>query len=111
MTQFEEWARARFSIDGPGYDHLWAWSVAQPAEFWTALLDYFEVPRAGSSYPALVGEKVREEAEEVTRAAREESDDRVDNEAADVIYHLLVLLHGRGRTLADVEAVLDARCR
>ncbi|WP_354697585.1 Histidine biosynthesis bifunctional protein HisIE [Paraconexibacter sp. AEG42_29] len=61
--------------------------------------------------PALVGEKVREEAEEVTRAAREETDDRVDNEAADVIYHLLVLLHGRGRTLADVEAVLDERSR
>ncbi len=61
--------------------------------------------------PALTGEKVREEAEEVTRAAREETDDRVDNEAADVLYHLLVLLHGRGRTLADVEAVLDARSR
>jgi len=61
--------------------------------------------------PALTGEKVREEAEEVTRAAREESDERVDNEAADVLYHLLVLLHGRGRTLADVEAVLDGRSR
>jgi len=61
--------------------------------------------------PALTGEKVREEAEEVTRAARQESDERVDNEAADVLYHLLVLLHGRGRTLADVEAVLDARSR
>ncbi len=61
--------------------------------------------------PALTGEKVREEAEEVTRAAREETDDRVDNEAADVLYHLLVLLHGRGRTLADVQAVLDARSR
>jgi phosphoribosyl-ATP pyrophosphohydrolase/phosphoribosyl-AMP cyclohydrolase len=61
--------------------------------------------------PALVGEKVREEAEEVTRAAREETDDRVDNEAADVLYHLLVLLHGRDRTLADVEAVLDERSR
>ncbi|MFL5843046.1 MAG: bifunctional phosphoribosyl-AMP cyclohydrolase/phosphoribosyl-ATP diphosphatase HisIE [Solirubrobacteraceae bacterium] len=61
--------------------------------------------------PPLIGEKVMEEAEEVARAAREETDDRVDNEAADVIYHLLVLLHGRGRTLADVEAVLDARSR
>ena len=50
-----------------------------------------------------------EEAEEVTRAAREETDDRVDNEAADVLYHLLVLLRARDRTLADVEAVLDAR--
>ncbi len=59
--------------------------------------------------PQLAGEKVMEEAEEVTRAAREESDDRVDNEAADVLYHLLVLLRGRDRTLADVERILDAR--
>jgi phosphoribosyl-ATP pyrophosphohydrolase/phosphoribosyl-AMP cyclohydrolase len=59
--------------------------------------------------PELTGAKVREEAEEVSRAAREETDDRVDEEAADVVYHLLVLLAGRGRTLADVERVLDAR--
>ena len=46
--------------------------------------------------PARIGEKVMEEAEEVARAAREESDERVDEEAADVLYHLLVLLHSRG---------------
>jgi phosphoribosyl-AMP cyclohydrolase / phosphoribosyl-ATP pyrophosphohydrolase len=61
--------------------------------------------------PALAGAKVMEEAEEVTRAAREESDERVDQEAADVIYHLLVLIRGRGRALADVERVLDERRR
>jgi phosphoribosyl-ATP pyrophosphohydrolase/phosphoribosyl-AMP cyclohydrolase len=60
---------------------------------------------------ALVGAKVMEEAEEVTRAAREESDERVDEEAADVLYHLLVLLHGRGRSLVDAERVLDDRRR
>ena len=52
-----------------------------------------------------------EEAEEVTRAAREESDERVDEEAADLLYHLLVLVHGRGRDLADAERVLDGRRR
>jgi len=74
--------------------------------------------RPGGSYtatllanPALIGEKVREEAEEVTRAAREESDGRVDEEAADVIYHLLVLLCSRGRRLSDAERVLDGRRR
>ena len=61
--------------------------------------------------PKLIGEKVQEEAEEVTRAAREESDERVDEEAADVIYHLLVLLHSRARSLADAERVLDERRR
>jgi phosphoribosyl-AMP cyclohydrolase / phosphoribosyl-ATP pyrophosphohydrolase len=55
------------------------------------------------------GEKVMEEAEEVVRAAREETDERVDEEAADLIYHLLVLLHGRGHVLADAQRVLDER--
>jgi phosphoribosyl-ATP pyrophosphohydrolase/phosphoribosyl-AMP cyclohydrolase len=59
--------------------------------------------------PPRIGEKVMEEAEEVARAAREESDERVDEEAADVLYHLLVLLRSRGRTLADAERVLDGR--
>jgi phosphoribosyl-ATP pyrophosphohydrolase/phosphoribosyl-AMP cyclohydrolase len=58
-----------------------------------------------------VGGKVQEEAEEVARAAREESDERVAEEAADVIYHLLVLLHGRGLALADAGRVLDDRSR
>jgi len=59
--------------------------------------------------PARIGEKVREEAEEVARAAREESDERVAEEAADVLYHLTVLLHSRGLSLADPERVLAAR--
>ena len=63
------------------------------------------------SDPGLAGAKVREEAEEVVRAAREESDARVDEEAADVLYHLLVLVHGRGRELADAERILDGRRR
>jgi len=59
--------------------------------------------------PKRIGEKVMEEAEEVARAVREESDRRVDEEAADVLYHLLVLVHSRGRSLADAERVLDGR--
>jgi phosphoribosyl-ATP pyrophosphohydrolase/phosphoribosyl-AMP cyclohydrolase len=61
--------------------------------------------------PERVGEKVREEAEEVARAARGEGDERVAEEAADVLYHLAVLLHSRGLTLADAEAVLNGRRR
>jgi phosphoribosyl-AMP cyclohydrolase / phosphoribosyl-ATP pyrophosphohydrolase len=61
--------------------------------------------------PPRIGEKVREEAEEVARAAREEADDRVDEEAADVLYHLTVLLHSRGRGLRDAEEVLNGRRR
>ncbi|HEX5619909.1 MAG TPA: bifunctional phosphoribosyl-AMP cyclohydrolase/phosphoribosyl-ATP diphosphatase HisIE [Solirubrobacteraceae bacterium] len=61
--------------------------------------------------PAHVGEKVQEEAEEVARAAREESDERVAEEAADVLYHLAVLLRSRGLSLADAEEALSARRR
>jgi phosphoribosyl-ATP pyrophosphohydrolase/phosphoribosyl-AMP cyclohydrolase len=59
--------------------------------------------------PQLAHAKVQEEAEEVARAGREESDERVAEEAADLVYHLLVLLHGRGLSLADAERVLDDR--
>jgi phosphoribosyl-ATP pyrophosphohydrolase/phosphoribosyl-AMP cyclohydrolase len=72
-------------------------------------------PSAGSytaellATPAWVGEKVQEEAEEVARAARSESDERVGEEAADLLYHLTVLLRTRDLALADAERVLDAR--
>ncbi|HEX4837298.1 MAG TPA: phosphoribosyl-ATP diphosphatase, partial [Solirubrobacteraceae bacterium] len=59
--------------------------------------------------PRRIGEKVMEEAEEVVRAAREEGDERVSEEAADLVYHLLVLLHSRGCSLSDAERVLDER--
>jgi phosphoribosyl-ATP pyrophosphohydrolase/phosphoribosyl-AMP cyclohydrolase len=61
--------------------------------------------------PRFTGEKVQEEAEEVVRAVAEESDERVAEEAADVLYHLTVLLHTRGLALADAERVLLARRR
>jgi phosphoribosyl-ATP pyrophosphohydrolase/phosphoribosyl-AMP cyclohydrolase len=61
--------------------------------------------------PSLAGAKVQEEAEEVVRAAREESDERVAEEAADVLYHLAVLMRSRNLSLADAERVLDGRRR
>lgn len=61
--------------------------------------------------PTLVGEKVEEEAEEVVRAAREESDERLAEEAADVLYHLSVLLASREVPQAAVMEVLNGRRR
>lgn len=61
--------------------------------------------------PTLAGEKVTEEAEEVVRAVAEESDERVDEEAADLLYHLSVLVSSRGRSLADAARVLIRRAR
>jgi phosphoribosyl-ATP pyrophosphohydrolase/phosphoribosyl-AMP cyclohydrolase len=57
----------------------------------------------------VIGAKITEEAEEVVRAGREESDERVAEESADVLYHLLVLLAARGVPLARVLDVLAAR--
>jgi phosphoribosyl-ATP pyrophosphohydrolase/phosphoribosyl-AMP cyclohydrolase len=59
--------------------------------------------------PELIGAKVEEEAEEVARAAREESDERVAEEAADVLYHLSVLLASRDLPQSAVMEVLNGR--
>jgi phosphoribosyl-ATP pyrophosphohydrolase/phosphoribosyl-AMP cyclohydrolase len=59
--------------------------------------------------PKLIAAKVEEEAEEVVRAAREESDERVAEEAADLLYHTLVALRAVGGSLDDVERVLERR--
>jgi phosphoribosyl-ATP pyrophosphohydrolase/phosphoribosyl-AMP cyclohydrolase len=61
--------------------------------------------------PKLIGEKVEEEAEEVVRAAREESDERVVEEAADLLYHLSVLLASREVPLSAAMEVLNGRRR
>jgi phosphoribosyl-AMP cyclohydrolase / phosphoribosyl-ATP pyrophosphohydrolase len=61
--------------------------------------------------PARAGAKVREEADEVARAADSESDQRVREESADVLYHLTVLLATRGLSLADAFEELNARRR
>jgi phosphoribosyl-ATP pyrophosphohydrolase/phosphoribosyl-AMP cyclohydrolase len=74
--------------------------AAEPAESYTARL---------LADPPLIGDKLREEADEVARAAAEESNERLAEEAADVLYHLTVLLAARGLALGDAEAVLAAR--
>src|SRR5208283_5717921 len=55
--------------------------------------------------------KLGEEAVEVAIAAVAEDRDRVVAEAADLLYHLLVVLHARGIALAEVEAALEDRTR
>jgi phosphoribosyl-ATP pyrophosphohydrolase/phosphoribosyl-AMP cyclohydrolase len=57
----------------------------------------------------LAAGKVMEEAEEVTRAVREESDERVEEETADVLYHLAVLLKSREISLDRAMEVLNGR--
>jgi len=53
--------------------------------------------------------KMGEEAFETALAAVQDDKSRVVAEAADLLYHLLVLLEARGVTLAEVEAELAKR--
>jgi phosphoribosyl-ATP pyrophosphohydrolase len=53
--------------------------------------------------------KLGEEAVEIALAAVGEDRERVIAEAADLLYHLLVLLEARGISLAEVEAALAER--
>ncbi len=55
--------------------------------------------------------KVGEEAIEVILAAKGQGDERLVSEAADLVYHLLVLLLARGLDWAVVEAELARRRR
>ena len=72
---------------------------------------------AGRSYTAkllaggatVAGEKLTEEAGELVRAASAEADDRVVAEAADLVYHMLVLLACRDVSLERVEDELARR--
>jgi phosphoribosyl-AMP cyclohydrolase / phosphoribosyl-ATP pyrophosphohydrolase len=61
--------------------------------------------------PKLAGDKVREEAAEVVKASASESEERVAEEGADVVYHLAVLLLSRGVSMAEVLQILNARRR
>lgn len=58
-----------------------------------------------------IAQKVGEEGVETALAAVAQGDEALLGEAADLAYHLIVLLHARGLSLADLERVLDARAR
>jgi phosphoribosyl-ATP pyrophosphohydrolase len=60
---------------------------------------------------AQCAKKFGEEAVEAALAAVGEDKSRLTAEAADVLYHLLVVLYARGITLDEVEAELGARTR
>lgn len=94
--------------------------MPERGEVLAALGDVIESRRGGSaekSYtsrllaggPEAAGRKVTEEAGELVQAAVGETDERVVSEAADLLYHTLVLLACRGLTLSDVESELQRR--
>ena len=74
---------------------------ADPEESWTARLMQKGVKR--------IAQKVGEEGVETALAATAGPDEEVLNESADLIYHLLVLLHARDLRLENVLEVLRSR--
>ena len=76
-------------------------SLANPNDSWTAKL----LARG----PARVAKKLGEEAVETVIAAVGESDEKLCAEAADLLYHLLVLLESRNVRLEAVLSELDRR--
>jgi phosphoribosyl-ATP pyrophosphohydrolase len=58
---------------------------------------------------AYCAKKLGEESMETAMAAVHEDKQRLIAEAADLLYHLLVVLEARGVTLAQVEAELEKR--
>lgn len=65
--------------------------------------------RLAASGPLGVAQKLGEEGVETALAAVAEGPDRFVSEAADLLYHLLVLLKLRELRLADVVAELEQR--
>ena len=76
-------------------------ATAAPADSYTA--------RLLAKGPDQVLKKIGEEATEVVLAAKGESDDRLAEETADLLYHVLVALHQRGLPLVRVMDVLRER--
>ncbi len=76
---------------------------AEPGESYTATL-----LQKGQSY---IAQKLGEEAVELAIAGVQADADRIVAEAADLLYHLLVLLQSHELQLADIVAELKSRHR
>ena len=73
---------------------------SDPSDSWTARL---------LADPVKAAEKFGEEAIEAVIEAVRNDPERLTSEAADALYHLLVMCAARGVTLADIEAELVRR--
>lgn len=56
-----------------------------------------------------IAQKVGEEAVEVVIEAKDNNDELFKNEAADLLFHYLILLNAKGMSLSDIEDVLKGR--
>lgn len=56
-----------------------------------------------------MAQKVGEEAVELVIEAKDNNDDLFKNEAADLLYHFLILLKAKGFSLEEIEKILQGR--
>lgn len=88
------------------------------AELERTIADRFAKPTENSYVASLakkgvkkIAQKVGEEAVELVLEAQDDKPDLFLGEAADLVFHLLVLLKSKGHSLAEVEAVLRSRVK
>lgn len=58
-----------------------------------------------------IAQKVGEEAVELVIESKDNNDELFKNEAADLLFHYLILLQAKGFTLKDIEQILEERHR
>jgi acetoacetyl-CoA synthetase len=56
VARFQTWLRSVRGIETGDYGSLWHWSVSDPAAFWTAVWDYFEIRHDGDYTQAMSGQ-------------------------------------------------------
>jgi phosphoribosyl-ATP pyrophosphohydrolase/phosphoribosyl-AMP cyclohydrolase len=107
---------ARVEADGTLAEAAHAHGAPTFVQLWSELEARRDAPSDKSYTRSLlekgalkIGEKLREEADELARAIEGESAERVVSESADLLYHQLVGLLFRKRSLRDLQAELSKR--
>jgi phosphoribosyl-ATP pyrophosphohydrolase/phosphoribosyl-AMP cyclohydrolase len=107
---------ARVGEDGAPHEAAYDYGAPTFVRLWSELEARRDASAEKSYTRALldkgalkIGEKLREEADELARAIEGESDERVISESADLFYHQLVGLLFRARSLRELQAELAKR--
>lgn len=56
LNQYQQWLRDTRGLTFTSYDDLWRWSVDHPDEFWSGMIEYFDLLYDGDATPATNGE-------------------------------------------------------
>ena len=56
LTRYQGWLREEHGVDTRGYAELWRWSVANLEEFWSSIVEFFDV-RFSAGPSAVLGSR------------------------------------------------------